>query len=72
MHTLFVLKNGSPPYWPDSDDEIISTVILGMYVVGKGSWKDRDVGQFLVGKFFPSSSLYMAHVTWEIVKLEYF
>ena len=31
----------------------------GMYVVGKCSWKDRDVGEFLVGKFFPSSSLYM-------------
>ena len=23
------------------------------------SWKDREVGEFLVGKFFPSSSLYM-------------
>ena len=32
---------------------------FGMYVVGKWSWKDRDVGEFLVGKFFPSSSLYM-------------
>ena len=31
----------------------------GMYVVGKGSWKDCEVGEFLVGKFFPSSSLYM-------------
>ena len=31
----------------------------GKYVIGKGSWKDRDVGEFLVGKFFPSSSLYM-------------
>ena len=28
----------------------------GMHVVGKGSWKDREVDEFLVGKFVPSSS----------------
>ena len=36
----------------------------GMYVVCKSSWKDREVGPFLIGKFFPSSFF-----TWEIVKL---
>ena len=30
-----------------------------MYEVGKGSWKDCEVSEFLVGKFFPSSFLYM-------------
>ena len=33
----------------------------GMRVVGKGSWKDREVGEFLVGEFFPSSSFYMGY-----------
>ena len=31
----------------------------GMRVVGKGSWKDREVGKFQLGKLFPSYSLYM-------------
>ena len=31
----------------------------GMYEVGKGSSKDRLIGKFYVGKFFPSSRLYM-------------
>ena len=32
----------------------------GKFVVGKDSWKDREVKKFFVGKFFPNSSLYMA------------
>ena len=35
------------------------TDLKGMYVVGKGSWKDHEVGEFLVGNFFPSSSICM-------------
>ena len=31
----------------------------GMCEVEKGSWKDREVGKFQVGKFFPSSLIYM-------------
>ena len=31
----------------------------GMYVVGKGSQKDREVGKFYVGKFFPNSFSYI-------------
>ena len=30
-----------------------------MNVVRKSSWKDRLVGKFLVGEFFPSSCFYM-------------
>ena len=43
-----------------------------MHVVGNAGWKNREVGELLVAKFFPSSTLYMAHVTWGIVKLESF
>ena len=31
----------------------------GMYEVGNSSWKDRLIGKFYVGKFFPSSCSYM-------------
>ena len=32
---------------------------FGMHVVGKGSWKESEIGEILVGKFFLRSSLYM-------------
>ena len=34
---------------------------LKEHVVGKDSWKDREVREFLVEKFFPSSALYIGN-----------
>ena len=41
-----------------------SYVSKGKYMVGKSSWKDREVVEFLVEKFFQ-----VLLCTWDIVKL---
>ena len=35
-------------------DSMTYTELIGLGVVGKGSWKDREVGKFLVGENFPT------------------
>ena len=38
--------------------ERVPATKIDMHVVGKGSWKDREIGRFYLEKFFPSSYSY--------------